>query len=151
MKEPELEEEALRASARGRTITVERQSVSGEARDTFLTGPDGKRTKLALAAVAPGLSRAQATVDRFGLYRAEDGEHVALVNVGPENPLEMRDVVSTPEKLRAARRGDRGFGPPAFRLRGGRREPASRSLASIRRRATPEATTSASSGPDRAS
>ena len=100
MKEPELEEEALRASARGRTVTVERQSVSGEARDTFLTGPDGAKTKLALAAVAPGLSRAQTTVDRFGLYRAEDGEHVALVNVGPENPLEMRDVVSTPEKLR---------------------------------------------------
>ncbi len=100
MKEPELEEEALRASAHGRAVTVERQSVSGAARDTFLTGPDGARTKLALEPVAPGLSRAQATVDRFGLYRAEDGEHVALVNVGPENPLEMRDVVSTPEKLR---------------------------------------------------
>ncbi len=36
MKEPELEEEALRASARGHVVTVERQSVSGEARDTFL-------------------------------------------------------------------------------------------------------------------
>ena len=99
MKEPELEEEALRASARGRTITVERQSVSGEARDTTLTGPDGAKIRLAFKPVAPGLSRAQATVDRFGLYRAEDGEHVALVEVGPGNPLEMRDVVSTPEKL----------------------------------------------------
>jgi hypothetical protein len=49
---------------------------------------------------APGLSRAHVTVKRFGLYRAEDGEHVALVNVGQENPLEMRDVVSTSEKLR---------------------------------------------------
>ena len=49
---------------------------------------------------APGLSRAHVTVNRFGLYRAEDGEHVALVNVGQENPLEMQDVVSTPEKLR---------------------------------------------------
>jgi hypothetical protein len=100
MKEPELEEEALRASARGPLITVERQSVSGEDRDTFLTGPNGVKTKLALLPVAPGLTRAQATVDRFGLYRAEDGAHIALVNVGPENPLEMRDVVSTPEKLR---------------------------------------------------
>jgi hypothetical protein len=100
MKEPELEEEALNASARGRTVTVERQSVSGEPRDVFLTGPDGKRTKLDLTAVEPGLSRAQITVDRFGLYRAEDGQHVALVSVGPENPLEMRDVVSTTEKLK---------------------------------------------------
>ena len=100
MKEPELEEEALRASARGRVVTVERQSVSGAARDTVLIGPDGARTKLALAPVAPGLTRAQMTVNRFGLYRADDGEHAALVNVGPENPLEMRDVVSTTEKLK---------------------------------------------------
>ena len=38
-------------------------------------------------------------VDRFGLYRAEDGAHHALVSVGPENSLEMQDVVSTPDKL----------------------------------------------------
>src|SRR6202020_2203984 len=56
--------------------------------------------KLGLTPSAPGLSRAHVTVNRFGLYRAEDGEHVALVNVGQENPLEMRDVVSTTEKLR---------------------------------------------------
>ena len=100
MKEPDLEEEALRASAKGREVTVERQSVSGAARETYLVAPDGKKTKLALTPYAPGLSRAHVTVDRFGLYRAEDGEHVALVNVGQENPLEMQDVVSTTEKLR---------------------------------------------------
>ena len=100
MKEPDLEEEALRASAKGREVTVERQSVSDVARDTYLVSPDGKKTKLELTPYAPGLSRAHVTVSRFGLYRAEDGEHVALVNVGQENPLEMRDVVSTAEKLR---------------------------------------------------
>jgi hypothetical protein len=100
MKEPDLEEEALRASAKGREVTVERQSVSGEARDTFLVAPDGAKTKLDLTPFAPGLSRAHVTVSRFGLYRAEDGEHVALVNVGQENPLEMQDVVSTTEKLK---------------------------------------------------
>ena len=100
MKEPDLEEEALRASAKGREIMVERQSVSGEARETNLVAPDGSKTKLDMTPYAPGLSRAHLTVDRFGLYRAEDGEHVALVNVGQENPLEMRDVVSNTEKLR---------------------------------------------------
>jgi hypothetical protein len=100
MKEPELEEEALRASARGRDVTVERQSANGQPRETVLVGPDGGRTKLDLASIAPGLSRGETRVDHFGLYRAEDGEHVALVNVGPENPLEMRDVVSTTEHLR---------------------------------------------------
>ena len=100
MKEPDLEEEALRASAKGREVTVERQSVSGEPRETYLVAPDGAKTKLELTPSAPGLSRAHVTVNRFGLYRAEDGEHVALVDVGQENPLEMRDVVSTSEKLR---------------------------------------------------
>jgi hypothetical protein len=101
MKEPDLEEEALRASAKGREVTVERQSVSGEARETNLIASDGSKTKLDMKPYAPGLSRAHVTVNRFGLYRAEDGEHVALVNVGQENPLEMRDVVSTTEKLRS--------------------------------------------------
>ena len=41
MKEPDLEEEALRASAKGREVTVERQSVSGKALDTYLVAPDG--------------------------------------------------------------------------------------------------------------
>jgi hypothetical protein len=100
MKEPDLEEEALRASAKGREVTVERQSVSDAARDTYLVAPDGKKTKLELTPYAPGLSRAHVIVSRFGLYRAEDGEHVALVNVGQENPLEMQDVVSSTEKLR---------------------------------------------------
>jgi len=100
MKEPELEEEALRASAKGRDVTVERQSASGAERETDLVAPDGTRTKLTMAPEAPGLSRADITVDRYGLYRAEDGQHVALVSVGPDNPLELQDVVSTPEKLR---------------------------------------------------
>jgi hypothetical protein len=100
MKEPDLEEEALRASARGREIIVERQSVSGEARETNLVAPDGSKTKLDMIPYAPGLSRAHLTVTQFGLYRAEDGEHDAFVNVGQENPLEMRDVVSNTEKLR---------------------------------------------------
>ena len=100
MKEPELEEEALRASAKGREITVERQSMSDRERKANLVSPSGTKTTLALAPVAPGLSRAHLAVDRYGLYRAEDGDHVALVNVGPRNPLEMHDVVSTTEKLR---------------------------------------------------
>jgi hypothetical protein len=100
MKEPELEEEALRASAKGRDVTVERQSASGEERETNLVAPDGTKTRLAMTPTAPGLSRAHVAVDRYGLYRAEDGQHVALVSVGPDNPLEMQDVVSTLEKLR---------------------------------------------------
>ncbi len=100
MKEPELEEEALRARANGHELTIERQSVRGDVPQASVTGPDGKTTTVQLASVAPGLSRATLAVDQDGLYRASDGEHVALVVVGPENPLEFQEVVSTLEKLR---------------------------------------------------
>ncbi len=100
MKEPDLEEEALRARAKGHALTIERQSVKGEVPQASVTGPDGKTQSVQLVGVAPGLSRADLAVDSDGLYRVSDGEHVALAVVGPENPLEFQEVVSTPEKLR---------------------------------------------------
>ncbi len=100
MKEPELEEEALRARARGQDVTVERQSLKSEVPPATLTGPDGVTRPITLVPSEPGLARAVVHVEDNGLYRASDGEHVALVNVGPENPLELQDVVSTTERLR---------------------------------------------------
>ncbi len=101
MKEPELEEEALRASARGREITIERQSLTSQAPSVLITGPRGQEKQIVLQAAEPGLSRATISVEDFGLYRVNDGDLSALVNVGPENPREFQDVVSTTEKLRA--------------------------------------------------
>jgi hypothetical protein len=100
MKEPELEEEALRASAHGRALTIERQSLKGDVPEATVTGPTGETFKAQLKAAEPGLSRATIEVDKFGLYRVGDGERQALVNVGPANPIEFQEVVSTPEKLR---------------------------------------------------
>jgi hypothetical protein len=100
MKEPELEEEALRASARGRTLTIERQSLKGDVPEVSVIGPTGTVSRAQLKAAEPGLSRAAIDVDRLGLYRISDGDRQALVNVGPDNPLEFREVVSTTEKLR---------------------------------------------------
>jgi hypothetical protein len=100
MKEPELEEEALRASARGRTLTIERQSLKGDVPEVSVIGPTGAVSKAQLKAAEPGLSRTAIDVDRLGLYRISDGDRQALVNVGPDNPLEFREVVSTTEKLR---------------------------------------------------
>jgi hypothetical protein len=99
MKEPELEEEALRASARGRALTIERQSLKGDVPEVTVTGPTGEAIKAQLKAAAPGLSRTTFEVERFGLYRVSDGERQALVNVGPANPIEFQEVVSTTEHL----------------------------------------------------
>jgi hypothetical protein len=100
MKEPELEEEALRASARGRSLTIERQSLKGDAPDITITTPSGAKSTVALAVAEPGLTRANIDVSELGLHHVSDGDHIALVNVGPDNPIEFQEVVSTPEHLR---------------------------------------------------
>ncbi len=100
MKEPELEEEALRATAKGGEITVERQSLKAENPLVTVTSPSGIAQQLTLAAGQPGLSRANLKVDELGLYKLSDGALTALVNVGPENPREFREVVSTLDRLK---------------------------------------------------
>ena len=100
MKEPELEEEALRATARGKELSIERQSLKPATPAVTITSPTGKTQSVTLAGAEPGLSRAQVTVEEFGLYKLSDGELSTLVNVGPENPREFQDVVSTPDQLK---------------------------------------------------
>jgi hypothetical protein len=101
MKEPELEEEALRLAARGRVLTIERQTLAETIEDVRLTGPDGEEFRLTLAQAEPGLWRANFTARRSGLHRVSDGERVAFANIGPANPREFRDVTSSEEPLRA--------------------------------------------------
>ncbi len=100
MKEPELEEEYLRANAKGREVAVERQTLGDSAGPVHAVAPSGKAEDVVLSPAAPGLFRGKVTADELGLYRLTQGEMTALVNVGPENPLEYREVGSTPEKLR---------------------------------------------------
>ncbi len=100
MKEPELEEEALRASARGHELSIERQTLKPATPPVTITSPTGKTQMVNLTGAEPGLSRAQITVEEFGLYKLSDGELSTLVNVGPENPREFQDVVSTMDRLK---------------------------------------------------
>jgi hypothetical protein len=99
MKEPELEEEALRARARGREIAIERQSLKPAVGPLTLTGPEGEARRLDPTVAGPGLWRVSITAPSLGLYRVSDGDLTALVNVGPDNPREFQDVVSTTERL----------------------------------------------------
>lgn len=100
MKEPELEEEALRAAAKGHEIMIERQTLAPLAGPVTLTSPSGRTQVIELKATEPGLSRASVKADEGGLYRLTDGDLKALVNVGEENPREFQEVVSTPDHLR---------------------------------------------------
>ncbi|WP_342361196.1 hypothetical protein [Terrarubrum flagellatum] len=100
MKEPQLDEEALRGSARGRAITIERQTMADKAAPVMLTSPGGRQKIIELKEAQPGRFQAVIDTDEIGLHRIADDKLTAFVGVGPENPREWRDVLSTTELLR---------------------------------------------------
>ena len=99
MKEPDLEEEALRLTVRGHELLVRRQTMSDEASPVTLTSPSGATSTLKLVPKEPGAWETSATANELGLWRATDGKLNALVNIGPANPREFAEVTSTTSVL----------------------------------------------------
>jgi hypothetical protein len=118
MKEPDLEEEALRLTMSGRNLVVRRQTMADSVADVTLTSPSGASRVLKLDPGEPGVWEKSILADELGLWRATDGKLNALVNIGPANPREFAEVTSTTDVLApianatggAARRLDDGHG-----------------------------------------
>ena len=118
MKEPDLEEEALRLIVSGHDLLVRRQTMADQVADVTLTSPSGAARTLRLDAKKPGVWESTASANELGLWRATDGKLNALINVGPANPREYAEVTSTTQVLAAlvnatggdARRLDDGGG-----------------------------------------
>jgi hypothetical protein len=99
MKEPELEEEALRLVISGHNLTVRRQTMAEDVAEVTLTAPSGATRTLKLAPTEPGVWQTSVSANELGLWRATDGKLNALVNIGPVNPREFAEVTSTTEVL----------------------------------------------------
>ena len=99
MKQPDLEEEALRAKAQNGQIVIERQTLADGVKPVTLIDPAGRRETVTLDAASAGLWRKTTPVDLLGLYQVKDGDLTAFVSVGPANPKEFSDVVSTTSVL----------------------------------------------------
>jgi hypothetical protein len=97
MQEPDLEEEALRMSVSGHTLTIKRQTMADNVADVTLTSPSGATQTLKLTATEPGAWEKSVNADELGLWRATDGKLNALINIGPANPREFAEVTSTPD------------------------------------------------------
>jgi hypothetical protein len=95
MKQPDLEEEALRLFAHGHELTIQRQTMADTAAPVMLTSPTGATRTVTLDAASPGVWRSLIDVKELGLWRAADDKLTALVNIGPANPLEFAEVTST--------------------------------------------------------
>ena len=99
MKEPDLEEEALRLTVRGHELLIRRQTMADDVAPVTLTSPSGATSTLKLAAGEPGVWSTNVAANELGLWRATDGKLNALVNIGPVNPREFTEVTSTTEVL----------------------------------------------------
>jgi hypothetical protein len=95
MKEPDLEEEALRLNVSGHNLVVQRQTMADTVADVMLTSPSGASRVLKLDPTEPGVWEKSVAADELGLWRATDGKLNALVNIGPANPREFAEVTST--------------------------------------------------------
>src|ERR1700736_5906133 len=100
MKQPDLDEEALRLQIEGHDLVVLRQTMSDTVAPVTVTSPSGATRDLTLTAGEPGEWRATIPANELGLWQATDGTLKALINVGPTNPKGFSEVTSTPDMLK---------------------------------------------------
>ena len=100
MKEPALEEEALRATVTGRDIRIERQTMGRDPGPVTVVSPGGRELSVGAREDRPGLFRAQVAATELGLHTLRSGDLIAFASVGPANPRELSDVFSDTERLR---------------------------------------------------
>jgi len=116
MKEPDLEEEDLRASIDDGRLDITRRSLSDKPVSVEVTLPSGKKAQVKLADQGDGRQTGSLSVTETGLYRLTDGTHLAFAASGALNPLEIADLRSTPEKMQPLVNASGGR---IFRLAGG--------------------------------
>ncbi|MDX3967776.1 MAG: hypothetical protein QHD01_14385 [Bradyrhizobium sp.] len=100
MKQPDLDEEALRLQVQGKDLVVVRQTMADSVQPVSVTSPSGVSHDLTLGPGDPGEWRASLPANELGLWQATDGTLKALINVGPTNPKEFSEVTSTVDTLK---------------------------------------------------
>ncbi len=108
MKEPELDEEALVATAEGQRMTILRRTLGDSAGDVEVTGPDGAVTLVPLEEAAPGRFVAEYDAPEIGLYRLKEGDQNAVIALGPSAPKEFEQTVASGAALEPAVDATRG-------------------------------------------
>jgi hypothetical protein len=99
MKEPDLEEDALRAAMEGSRLDVTARGAAGPL-DAVVTAPDGSETPLVLETDAEGIARGSMEARQTGLWRvATPDGRVALAAAGNANPVELAELTATDQRL----------------------------------------------------
>jgi hypothetical protein len=99
MKEPELEEEALTATAEGQTMRIIRRTLGDTVPPVTITAPDGSTVEIQLTETSPGMFEGTFEGPEIGLYRLENGDQVSVIGLGPAAPREFVDTIASSETM----------------------------------------------------
>ncbi len=109
LKEPDLEEESLTASAVGEAVTFTRRTIlDTPPADLVITAPDGTVSTLTLPQVSPGKYEAKWQAPMLGLFRLQQGELARVVAVGPSAPKEFEETIASGAGLTPVATDSRG-------------------------------------------
>lgn len=104
MKEPELEEEILKAQLKDQQLTITRQSMSEKEATLSITSPSGKVTETTLKADTHGYASTRIEATEPGLYTINDDIHTVVTQhalSGPEHervradPSHLAPIIKT--------------------------------------------------------
>lgn len=100
LKEPELEEETLTATANGQHLVIVRRSIAEVPPGGLkVTGPDGKVVELTMRQTLPGRFEVEWDAPLLGLYRLEQDDLTRVIGVGPTAPREFVETIASGDLL----------------------------------------------------
>jgi hypothetical protein len=100
MKEPELEEDYIKAEVRGDVITVSGRDLGDGQKNVTMTHPDGKDETVPLLTRDEGWFSNKIIAGQNGIYRFANGSKTAFAVVGTAMSEEFSDVHTTEDKLK---------------------------------------------------
>ncbi|MCE9508064.1 MAG: hypothetical protein K8R48_07105, partial [Alphaproteobacteria bacterium] len=100
MKEPELEEDYIKAEVRGNVITVAERDLGGGQKNVTMTHPDGKDETIPLLTREKGWFSNKVIAGQNGIYRFSNGSKTAFAVVGTAMSEEFSDVHTSEDRLK---------------------------------------------------
>ena len=100
MKEPDLEEEQLRARLVGGDLVITRRTLADQPPSLRITTPDGKQRTAPWRRIAPGQFEARLPNAAPGLYHFRSGDLARSFPVGVADVPEFRRLLATADILR---------------------------------------------------
>src|SRR3979411_2919042 len=100
MKQPDLDEEALRMKIQSHDLVVERQTMADSVAPVTVTSPAGATRELTLSESEPGTWRSTIPANELGLWQGTDGTLEEAMKGGATHPKEFSEVTSTTDMLK---------------------------------------------------